>query len=203
MLQPRKLLPACWTRWQVSIRAPRRPVAVRHRMIASGCPSTASSPSRPIRGHPRRGGTRPTSGAKALGPPLTVRKLHYEFRVPHLVDAGLAPRAGVPPECDTPCAEHAGATVDAFFSSAGIHAESILYDRLCQVFYQMVILSFYNEARFYPRIRHVALHRCRGPLSRLLYRSRYLTFGISVRIRRQVDRNISSTVAANQYHCLH
>lgn len=69
MLQPRKLLPACWTRWQVSIRAPRRPVAVRHRMIASGCPSTASSPSRPIRGHPRRGGTRPTSGAKALGPP--------------------------------------------------------------------------------------------------------------------------------------
>ena len=121
---------------------------MRHRMIASGCPSTASSPSRPIRGHPRRGGTRPTSGAKALGPPLTVRKLHYEFRVPHLVDAGLAPRAGVPPECDTPCAEHAGATVDAFFSSAGIHAESILYDRLCQVFYQMVILSFYNEARF-------------------------------------------------------
>lgn len=136
-------------------------------------------------------------------PALLVRKLHYEFRVPDLVDAGLAHRAGVPSERDTPCAERAGATVGAFFSSTGIHAESILYDRLCLVFCQMVILSFYNEARFYPRIRHVALHRCRGPLSRLLYRSRYLTFGISVRIRRPVDRNISSTVAANQYHCLH
>lgn len=44
-------------------------------------------------------------------PALLVRKLHYEFRVPNLVDAGLAHRAGVPPERDTPCAEHAGVTV--------------------------------------------------------------------------------------------
>ena len=97
MLQPRKILPACWTRWQVSIRAPRRPVAVRHRMIASGCPSTASSPSRPIRGHPRRGGTRPTSGAKALGPPgvsgsvklntCSVSRYHCQF-ASFIMDSG-------------------------------------------------------------------------------------------------------------------
>ena len=155
-------------------------------------------------------------------PALLVRKLHYEFRdlilsmpdwrtEPVSRQSAIRPlvggdcvssRCGVPPERDTPCAEHAGVTVGTFFPSTGIHAESILYDRLCLVFCQMVILSFYNEARFYPRIRHVALRRCRGLLSRLLYRSRCLTFGISVRIRRSVDRNISSTVAANQYHCL-